>query len=77
LLAFGGLLWANLLLFPFFYLLCVINISVLQFAMTPGPTESVNLVPTYYHFGRVGSTRTKLAARVYRVIKDIPKGTQV
>jgi hypothetical protein len=51
--------------------------SVLQFAMTPGTSEAVNLVPTYYHFGRVGASRTPLAGRVYRVVKDIPKGTQV
>jgi len=51
--------------------------SLLQFAMTPGPSEVVNMQPTPLHFGRVGARRTALAGRVYRLTRDVPRGTQL
>ena len=51
--------------------------SVAQFAMMPGNDELVNLVCTEFHFGKYGKERSALAARVYKLTKDVPKGHQI
>ena len=51
--------------------------SLLQYAMMPGPGEVVNMTPTWKHFGRCGKARTPLAARVYKLTRDVPKGQQI
>ena len=51
--------------------------SVMQYAMMPGPIEVINMAPTWQHFGRCGKHRTALAARVYKLTRDVPKGQQI
>ena len=51
--------------------------SLMQYAMMPGPSELVNMTPTWKHFGRCGKDRTALAARVYKLTRDVPQGQQI